>query len=157
MNIKLLSINAKVPTKGSELAAGYDLYVSSNTVVNPGRNVIPLDIAIEIPMGCEGHIRPRSGFSAKGIEGMTLSSNDSQNLEYKRFDADVLQGTIDADYVGNIGVIIKSYEPEPFLVTAGTRIAQMVISTCLTDTFTIVDDLNNTKRGDGGFGHTGTH
>lgn len=158
MKIKLLSQGAKVPTKADSGAAGYDLYVPKDTIINPGRNIVPLDFAIAIKEGYEGHIRPRSGFSANGMEGTLMK--DGQVLisfEKNRFDADVIQGTIDSSYRGSVGVIVKSHESNPFIIMKGTRIAQIVIEKCCMDDLTVVDDLDETERGDGGFGHTGTH
>lgn len=158
MNIKLLSPTAKIPTKGSAEAAGYDLYVSEDTIVYPGRNIIPTGIAIELEPGTHAHIRPRSGFSAKGFEGHVITDGETGYLEYaERFDASVIQGTVDSDYRDEVGVIVKSDEPKPFMVTRGTRIAQMVILKHEEVTFNVVDKLSDTKRGTGGFGSTGTH
>lgn len=151
MKIKLLSEHARVPKKATANAAGFDLYTAAEAIINPGRNVVPLDIAIALSNGCEAHIRPRSGFSAKGMEG-----RKDGELFVSRMDADVIQGTLDQDFRGNVGVIIKSYEKEPFFIPAGTRIAQMVIERCYMGEFTQVDELDDTERGDGGWGHTGT-
>ena len=74
----------------------------------------------------------------------------------KRFDADVILGTVDESYRGIVGVIIKSYESEPFIIKAGTKIAQMVIEHYCNESFEIVSELSETARGEGGFGHTGT-
>lgn len=157
MKIKLLSKNAKNPTRASSLSAGYDLYVPNNTVIKPGRNIVPLDFAISLLPGWEAHIRPRSGFSAKGMEGHRISEPGYFDVESTRFDADVIQGTIDADYRGNVGVIIKSYEHIPFVITAGTRIAQMVIGTHYSGELELVTEIDETERADGGYGSTGTH
>ncbi len=89
MKIQLLSEGAKVPTRGSDLAAGYDLYVPKDTVVNPGRNIVPIDIAIALTPGYEAHVRPRSGFSVKGFEGHTIISTGYDPVP-TRFDADVV-------------------------------------------------------------------
>lgn len=156
MKIKLLSPNAKVPTKGSEQAAGYDLYVPQDTIVKPGRNIIPIDIAIALDLGYEAQIRPRSGFSAKGFEGHAITDGRHETKP-TRFDCDVLIGTIDSDFRGNIGVITNSHETKPFLVTAGTRIAQMVIEKHWSGDLIVVDELDNTVRGEGGYNSTGTH
>ena len=122
------------------------MYVPADTVIKPERNVVPLDISIAIPSGFEGQIRPRSGFSAKGMEGATT----------KRYDADVLLGTIDSDYRGVVGVLVKSNETEPFTITQGTRIAQLVIAPYHAEEMEECDELDNTERGAGGYGHTGT-
>ena len=159
MKIKLLLPTAKIPTKGSEEAAGYDLYVATDTIVFPGRNIIPTGVAIALDRGTHAHIRPRSGFSAKGFEGHAIDSLDvvSYREQAERFDASVLQGTIDSDFRNGIGVIVKSDETKPFMVTQGTRIAQMVILKHEEVTFDVVDELSETARGTGGFGSTGTH
>ena len=158
MKIKLLSPGAKVPTIGTDEAAGYDLYASQDTIVYPGRNIIPTDIAVALERGTHAHIRPRSGFSANGFEGHTITKGEIGYFKYaERFNADVKQGTVDSDYRNGIGVIVKSDEPKPFMVTQGTRIAQMVILKHEEVTFEIVDKLNETARGTGGFGSTGTH
>lgn len=156
MKIKLLSEGAKVPTKGSDQAAGYDLYTPENFIVNPGRNVIPLNISIALPIGTHGHIRPRSGFSAKGFEGHELNG-DNYIIETKRFNCNVLHGVVDSDYRGVVGVIVQSFEDKPFLVSAGTRIAQMVIVRQEDVAFEVVDELDDTARADGGYESTGTH
>lgn len=152
MKIKLLSEGAKVPTRAEEGAAGYDLYVPCDFTVNPGRNLIKLDISVELDCGTEAQIRPRSGFSLKGIEGCLVDDLETP----RRFDADVIIGTVDESYRGIVGAIIKSYESVPFVVKEGTKIAQMVIEHYCSDPFEIVSELSETKRGKGGFGHTGS-
>ena len=150
MKIKFLSDKAQMPTRADKGAAGFDLYVPQDTVIHPGRNIVPLDFAIELTGESEAQIRPRSGFSAKGMEGYCI-----QDGSCNRYDADVILGTIDKTYRGNVGVIIKSYEKQPFLIKQGTRIAQMVISHCYLGELELVEDLSDTERGEGGFGHTG--
>lgn len=146
MKVKLLSEGAQLPKRATDCAAGYDLYVPADAVIKPGRNVVPLDISIAIPSGFEGQIRPRSGFSAKGMEGAST----------KRYDADVLLGTIDSDYRGVVGVLVKSNETEPFTIAQGTRIAQLVIAPYHAEEMEECDELDDTERGAGGYGHTGT-
>lgn len=146
MKIKLLSETAKMPKRADKGAAGFDLYIPKDVVINTGRNVVPLDFSIALFSGYESHIRPRSGFSVKGIEGK----------DGKRYDADVIEGTVDESYRGNVGVIIKSYEKEPFTIAFGTRIAQMVIEQYYMGTLEEVNELDKTERGEGGFGHTGS-
>lgn len=155
MEIKLLSPNAKMPSKGSKQAAGYDLYVPKDTIINPGRNIIPIDIAIALFPGYEAQIRPRSGFSAKGFEGYVITDNGHEETP-TRFDCDVLLGTVDSDYRGNIGVIVNSHETKSFIVTAGTRIAQMVIANHWSGELITVNELDNTERDEGGYNSTGT-
>ena len=139
------------PKKAHPDDAGYDLYSRIDAVLEPLSGIaIPVGFAMELPRGYEAQIRPRSGFSAKGMEATLPDGN------VVRVDADVILGTIDETYRGNVGVIIKSYEKEPFVVAKGTRIAQMVISECYMGTLEIAEELNETERGEGGFGHTGT-
>lgn len=151
MKVVLLSERAKVPQRAKKGDAGCDLFCPEDQIIFPGRNLIPLGIAIQLDPHTEAQIRPRSGFSLKGIEGYV--DNPENN---GRFDADVLIGTIDEGYVGEVGVIIKSYETQPFTIKSGTKIAQMVISHYVDTPFEIADKLNETERGVNGFGHTGT-
>lgn len=144
IGIKKLSEDAIIPMKATDGAACFDLYVPRETAIQKGRNVIPLDIAIELPHGTRADIRPRSGFSAKGMEDITGC----------RRDADVLLGTVDEDYKGNIGVIIRS--EDYFVLGRGTRVAQMMIADYYPCELVEVEDLSATDRGSNGFGSTGT-
>lgn len=143
IKIKRLSEDALIPVRATDGAACYDLYVPRDTAISKGRNVVQLDIAMELPQGTYAEIRPRSGFSAKGMEDITGC----------RRDADVLHGCIDEDYRGNIGVIIRS--EDYFVIRKGTRIAQMLIGEYRQNELVEVDDLSSTDRGEGGFGSTG--
>jgi dUTP pyrophosphatase len=144
IGIKKLSEDAIIPMKATDGAACFDLYIPRETAIQKGRNVIPLDIAIELPHGTRADIRPRSGFSAKGMEDITGC----------RRDADVLLGTVDEDYKGNIGVIIRS--EDYFVLGRGTRVAQMMIADYYPCELVEVEDLSATDRGSNGFGSTGT-
>lgn len=104
-----------------------------------------LGFAMEMPEGYVATIRPRSGFSVKGI----TSANGV------RCNADTVLGTIDEDYVGEVGVIIKNYEIFPFRIAKGTRIAQMIFQRYLAPELEEVEELSTTDRGAGGFGSTG--
>ena len=108
--VKFLKLrrDAVLPEKKTDGAAGYDLYVPDNTLIRKGRNLIKLGIAIQMPSNMKAIIKPRSGFSLKGIIG----------VDGKYHDADVLDGVIDCDYTGCIGVIVKSFEKEPFYIVA---------------------------------------
>lgn len=150
MKIKFLSEGAQMLTKADSGAAGYDLYVPKDTRLFPGRNIIPLDFAIQLEHGYEATIRPRSGFSAKGFECMTIHDDSTV-----RINADVLLGTIDETYRGNVGVIVKSNEPEEYIIPKGSRIAQMVISQCYMGKLEQSEELSETERGEQGFGHSG--
>lgn len=144
IGIKKLSEDALIPMRATSGAACFDLYVPRETAIQKGRNVIPLDIAIELPHGTYAEIRPRSGFSAKGFE----------DVHGCRRDADVLHGIVDADYRGNVGVLVRS--EDYFVIAKGTRVAQMLICNYLPCELTEVEELSSTDRGAGGFGSTGT-
>ena len=144
IKIKRLSEEALLPVKATEGAACFDLYVPRETAIQKGRNVIPLDIAIELPRGTYAEIRPRSGFSAKGFE----------DVHGCRRDADVLHGCIDEDFRGNIGVIVRS--EDFFVIAKGTRIAQMLIGEYRQCELVEAESLSSTDRGENGFGSTGT-
>ncbi len=123
---------------GADLCAG----VEKDVVIAPGeRELIPTGFALAIPPGCEGQVRPRSGLALR--HGITLPN---------------APGTIDADYRGEIHVILHNTSDTPFVVRRGERIAQLVISPVVRPVFEEVDDadaLGRTGRGAGGFGHTG--
>lgn len=152
VKIKKLSENVIVPKKATIGAAAYDLYLPKDYEVKSGRNVLQLDFAIELPIGYEAKIESRSGFSAKGFEGIDYDAN--YNSEVQRFDADVITGKIDSDYRGNVGVIVKS--KNNFTAKKGTRVAQMTIYKVEDADFELSEELSETERADGGFGHTGT-
>lgn len=137
--IKKLSDFAKIPSRGSNFAAGYDLYAAEDTVISRfNRKLVKTDISISIPNGYYGRIAPRSGLAFKnGI--------------------DVMAGVIDSDYRGNIGVILFNTDNNnDFFVKQGDRIAQIIIEKCETAIWEETNDLSNTDRNDGGFGSTGT-
>jgi dUTP pyrophosphatase len=125
----------------TEGAAGFDLYAAEPVDVPAGETVlIPLGIAVAIPVGYEMQIRPRSGMSFKTKIRVANAP-----------------GTIDSDFRGEIKVIVDNIGGEFFRVFKGERIAQGVIAAVERAEFEIVDDLDDTERGQGGFGHTGTN
>ena len=144
IRIKKLNPNAKLPTKSTEFAAAYDLYLPEDVIIYSGRQIIPLGFAMEIPNGYEAIIDPRSGFSSKGMEDITGV----------RRNADVKRGKIDPDYRDGVGVIVKS-EENSFVLAAGTRIAQMTIYKTNDVDWIETDELTETNR-EGGFGSTGS-
>lgn len=122
-------------------SAGMDLYaaVKGEEVILPGeRKMIPAGIAIELPEGYEAQIRPRSGLAIRN--GVTLIN---------------APGTIDADYRGEIVLLLVNHGERPFVVKRGERIAQMVVHRVCRVLWNLRDELNQTPRGSGGFGHTG--
>jgi dUTP pyrophosphatase len=122
-------------------AAGMDLVaaVEADTVIAPGqRKLIPTGICIALPPGFEAQVRPRSGLAINHGIGLLNAP-----------------GTIDADYRGEIKVIVANFGEDPFVVKRGDRIAQMVIQRVACGEWVAVDDLPPSERNDGGFGHTG--
>ena len=153
-NIKVVLCGGIMPKQSVEFSAGYDLYVPFDTVIKRGRQAVPIGIKIGVPRGIDGHIRPRSGFSAKGMEGYTIPRFKWLKPKLERFDADVIQGTIDHGYHDTIGVIIKNYG-KPFILKQGTRVAQIVFNRHEQPELVELESLCGFSRG-GGFGHTGT-
>ena len=152
--IRVVLCGGWMPKQSVEYSAGYDLYVPFDTIVKKGRQTIPLGIKMGLPQGIDGHIRPRSGFSIKGMEGYTIPRFKWFKPKKKRFDADVIEGTVDCGYLNEINVIINNHG-KPFTVEGGTRIAQMVFSKHELPQLLETDELTGFDRG-GGLGHTGT-
>lgn len=122
-------------SSGMDLSADVDREI----VIPPmGRAKIPTGIALSIPSGVEGQVRPRSGLAMR--HGVTCLNSP---------------GTIDSDYRGEVCVILANFGEEPFPVRRGDRIAQIVFSRTLRARLEVVSDLGETARGSGGFGHTG--
>lgn len=152
IKFKPLSELAFMPKKATEGSAAYDVYIPKNVIIRQGRQIVPLDFAIEIPYGYEAKIEPRSGFSSKRMEGVSvLAAYDGKTVG--RFNCDVIQGKIDSDYRGCVGVIVNNQDCE-FSMIRGTRIAQLTIYKVEDAEFEVVDELTETDRGDGGFGST---
>ncbi len=130
-----------LPHYQTKHAAGVDLYaaVEGDIVIDAGKWVlVPTGIALAIPEGYEGQVRPRSGLALKHGIGMLNGP-----------------GTIDADYRGEVGIILFNFSDRPFTVRRGDRIAQLVFAKLSKAKFESVEQLSETARGAGGFGHTG--
>ncbi|GAA5937242.1 bifunctional dITP/dUTP diphosphatase [Sporobolomyces koalae] len=131
------SDKARIPTRGSALAAGYDLYSSEEkTVPARGQALIGTDISIAIPEGTYGRVAPRSGLGVK--HSITTGA-----------------GVIDADYRGKVGVLLFNLGDKDFDIKEGDRIAQLILEKIVTPEPQEVDSLDETVRGAGGFGSTG--
>jgi dUTP pyrophosphatase len=133
-----------LPAYQSEHAAGLDLVAAvpagAPLILAPGqRAAIPTGIVIAIPPGAEGQVRPRSGLALR--HGVTVLNSP---------------GTVDADYRGEVHVILANFGPDPFQVERGARIAQLVLAATLQAVICEVANLDETTRGVGGFGSTGT-
>lgn len=140
-----LEPGAVAPIKATDGSVGYDLFVYGSHCIYPGRNAVRTGLYIQLPEGFEATVRPRSGCSLKGFP-------DEYNL---RHNADALMGTIDTDYRGEIKIIVKNDEDTEFFLENGQRIAQLVISPVFTGVAEVVDELDDTERGDNGFNSTG--
>lgn len=142
ISITRLSSGAEIPAYQSAGAAAMDLHAALDRPVTlePGSvHLIPCGFAIAIPDGFEGQVRPRSGLASR--HGVTVLN---------------APGTIDSDYRGEVKVILINHGREPFTVTAGMRIAQLIVAPVSRVEWDTVDELPATHRGAGGFGHTGT-
>lgn len=133
-----------LPAYESQHAAGMDLRAAigegDDIVLAPGeRAMVPTGLAIALPVGFEAQVRPRSGLAAK--QGVTVLNSP---------------GTVDADYRGEVKVILINHGAEPVTITRGMRIAQMLFAPVTRGVFAVVDALDETARGSGGFGSTGT-
>lgn len=130
-----------LPQYATPLSAGLDLRANLDTdiILQPmERRLIPTGLRIALPAGYEAQVRPRSGLALK--HGITLLNTP---------------GTIDADYRGEIGVILVNLSADPFKVADGDRIAQLVVARHERAEWELVETLNETVRGEGGFGHSG--
>lgn len=135
--VRLLSKDARMPTRGSLNAAGWDLYSSQAASIPANdRLLVRTDIAVAVPKGCYGRIAPRSGLALKhGI--------------------DVFAGVVDSDYRGAIGVVLYNSAKKVLKINKGDRIAQLIIEQINTRPLFEVDSLEETQRSGGGFGSTG--
>ncbi len=142
MEIKIINqSNHALPAYETAHAAGMDLRASltEEIIIKPlQRSLIPTGLFIELPVGYEAQIRPRSGLAYK--HGITVLNSP---------------GTIDADYRGEIKVLLVNLSDTEFKVSNGERIAQMVVAKHETVVWQLADELNTTDRGEGGYGHTG--
>ena len=122
--VRVVLCGGWMPKQSVEYSAGYDLYVPFDTVIKRGRQAIPIGIKIGLPKGIDGHIRPRSGFERKGMEGYTIPLFKWLKPKKRRFDADVKEGTIDYGYNDEVHVNINNHD-KPSVIEGGSRIAQM--------------------------------
>jgi dUTP pyrophosphatase len=141
VKVKKLHPDAIVPAYMTEHAAGMDLctVIEEPLALAPGeRTLLPTGLAMEIPPGYEGQVRPRSGLALK--KGIALVNSP---------------GTIDADYRGEIGIIVINHGNRPVEIMPGDRVAQLIVAPVTRAALVVVEDLNDTARNSGGFGHTG--
>ncbi|KAF4581150.1 dUTP diphosphatase [Ophiocordyceps camponoti-floridani] len=137
LQVKKLSDRARLPTRGSAFAAGYDLYAAGDVVVPArGKVLVDTDISIAVPGGTYGRIAPRSGLASKHF-------------------IDTGAGVIDADYRGQVKVLLFNHADTAYDVKAGDRIAQLILERIVTPDVVEVEELEESVRGAGGFGSTG--
>lgn len=130
----------RLPTYATQGSSGMDVRSSIDLMAKPGETVlVPTGFQIEIPAGYEAQVRPRSGLAIKHGIGILNSP-----------------GTIDSDYRGEVKVILANFGKEDFQIRRGDRIAQLVIAPVVRAVLEEVQSVDETKRGSGGFGHTGT-
>ena len=136
---KRVNPDAVIPMRGSKLAAGLDMSSVKEVIINPGeRAIVPTGWTASIPLHTYLRIAPRSGLAAKhGI--------------------DTMAGVVDADYRGEINVILINLGPDVFKINKGDRIAQAILEHCELASVEEVDELEDTERGSSGFGSTGIH
>ena len=130
-----------LPSYSTSGSAGMDVHagIEELVILKPGEvELVPTNLSVEIPVGFEIQVRPRSGLAAKHSIGILNSP-----------------GTIDSDYRGEIKIILINFGKKEFVIKPGERIAQLIVSRIYTAQLTEVKELNNTIRGEGGFGHTG--
>lgn len=141
MRVTRLRADAVLPRYATVDAAGMDLTAcldASMTLAPGGFAAVPTGLAIALPKGHEGQVRPRSGLAAK--HGVTVLNSP---------------GTIDADYRGEVKVLLINHGPTPFVIESGMRIAQLVVAAYAAPTIVETESLDDTERGAGGFGSTG--
>jgi dUTP pyrophosphatase len=138
LRVKRITKTARLPLKGSTNAAGYDLCADEDIAVPAGsKALVSTGLSMAIPQGYYGRVAPRSGLAVKNF-------------------IDIGAGVIDADYRGEVKVLLFNFGKEDFPIKRGDRIAQLVIEVVAPTEIVETEDLDNTERGEGGFGSTGT-
>ncbi|KAL4967940.1 dUTPase-like protein [Aspergillus stella-maris] len=139
LQVKKLTPTARAPTRGSAFAAGYDIYASKEIIIpSKGKALVDTGLAIAVPEGTYGRVAPRSGLASKNF-------------------IDVGAGVIDADYRGEVKVLLFNFSETDFTVKEGDRVAQLVLERIFTPEVVVVEELAESVRGAGGFGSTGTN
>lgn len=144
LNIKRISnlfSDIPLPSYSTEGSSGMDIRaaIQNDIILNSGKVIlVPTNLSVEIPIGYEIQVRPRSGLAAKNGIGVLNSP-----------------GTIDSDYRGEVKIILFNFGEEDFIIKRGDRIAQLVLAEVILANINEVEDLNSSQRGEGGFGHTG--
>ncbi|CCK71683.1 bifunctional dITP/dUTP diphosphatase KNAG_0H02680 [Huiozyma naganishii CBS 8797] len=138
LRVQLRSEHATAPTKGSHAAAGYDIYASQPTTIPAGgQGLVATDVSFTVPLGTYGRIAPRSGLAVK--HGIQTGA-----------------GVVDRDYTGEVRIVLFNHSQRDFTVERGDRVAQLILERIVDDAeVVVVDSLEESARGAGGFGSTG--
>ena len=179
MNIKIQLCGGIIPVKAHKDDACFDLFVPKETVLRLGRQIVPLDFKVQVPKGWCAYVRSRSGFSSKGLT--VYLSCDKKKEHPARLDADVITGIVDCGFTGIVGVILNCRDriidgdewvtktiqsafnrkegeevvwDGNVVIKSGERIAQMAVLPVPDVAFEIVDKVEDSERGEGGFGST---
>jgi dUTP pyrophosphatase len=136
MRVQVLDPGATLPKRQTPGSAGYDLATSEDFEILPGqRRLVKTGLRVAVPEGTYGRVAPRSGLAV-------------------RYGIQTLAGVVDCDYRGELGVVLINHGSDPFRASRGDRIAQLVLERVETPDVAVVDDLDDTRRGEGGFGST---
>ena len=150
IKVKILSPNAVVPKYAHPTDSGFDLYTCEDLVLDPKcTGIAKTGLAFELPEGWGVMLRNRSGITVKGCPAIVLPHS------HKTVPVTVFIGTLDEDYRGEVGRMVRNDSEQSILIPAGTKLAQGVLEKINQAVFTLVDELSETTRGQGGFGSTG--
>lgn len=140
LKVKLVNLDARVPTQGTKFSAGYDLYAPNYFIIKPKSSLlVDIGLQLEIPEGYYGRIADRSSIASK-------------------YDVHVHAGVIDSDYRGNIKILLFNHSKESFSAQKDERIAQLILEKIAENVNVVVESvLSSTDRGEGGFGSTNNH
>lgn len=147
----VLEEGAAVPAKATSGSAAFDLILAEDTEVKDGRFLAKTSIRFKLPEGYAAIIKPRSGHTLKGMEALDRFGNSV------RIEAHVNDGVIDSDYIGLVGILMQSHGLPKFhkhTIKKGTHIAQLLIVKVADAEWVVVDKLEETERGEGGYGHS---
>lgn len=162
LKIKVIKMNegAVIPKFAHTTDSGFDLYTSEDYVIDAkSTGAVPTGLKFELPEGFGLMVRPRSGNTLKGVEGIYEPMLDEFGVlihsEKEKMDLKVQMGTVDQDYTGEVKILTTNNEYYPVRIPKGTKLAQCVIEKVYHSEFEIVNELKSTERGEKGFGSTG--
>ena len=151
IKVKKLSPNAVVPKYAHPTDTGFDLYTSEDVLLNPhSTGIAKTGLAFELPAGWGVMLRNRSGITVKGCPIILPTDGTTVNVPVT-----VFIGTLDEDYRGEIGIMVRNESKHTIIIPKGTKLAQGVLEKVYQAAFTLVEELSDTTRGNGGFGSTG--